>query len=356
MIDSVTRQKITQCPVVVFYGSQTGTSEKLAQKFQKEFESSYGLKTGLINLNVFSNDNVNHNSDLNDTENDKITQCDIQNESFDIFSIFPDDKLYVFFISSYGDGEQADSALQFYNYLKATTSATTSQTTKRNFRYSIFGIGSSLYEFYQQAAIDINKELQRLGCELVGTFGKGDDGKGILDEDYNDWKFDMMPLIASQFGIMSQLKNKEYTESFKVISNVGSKKFAQGEIVGSLRDLMFINRPPFHESKPFIAKFENFKVVYDLQDDTQNERRTCLHCEIDLSGSKLKYETGDHVGIYTSNDLESVELFLRVFGLSERQDEVMNVIPVDRMSTQLWFPTPVSLKALAQYYLEINGP
>ncbi|GMG56170.1 unnamed protein product [Ambrosiozyma monospora] len=112
----------------------------------------------------------------------------------------------------------------------------------------------------------MNKELQRLGCELIGTFGKGDDGKGVLDEDYNDWKFDMMPMIASRFGVMSQLKKKEYAESFKVISNVDSKKFAHGEIVGSLRDLMFINRPPFHESKPFIAKFDNFKVIYDLHD------------------------------------------------------------------------------------------
>ncbi|GME75015.1 unnamed protein product [Ambrosiozyma monospora] len=180
MIDSVTRQKITQCQVVVFYGSQTGTSKKLAQRFQKEFESSYGLKTGLINLNVFSNDNanddgdVNANADISDIENDKNSDCDIQHETLDILSNFPDDKIYVFFISSYGDGEQTDDALQFYKDLKLTTVP----TTKSNIRYCIFGIGSSLYEFYQEAAIDMNKELQRLGCELIGTFGKGDDGKG----------------------------------------------------------------------------------------------------------------------------------------------------------------------------------
>ena len=30
--------------------------------------------------------------------------------------------------------------------------------------------------------------------------------------------------------------------------------------------------------------------------------RRCIHVELDITGSRLKYEAGDHVAVYPSND------------------------------------------------------
>lgn len=39
----------------------------------------------------------------------------------------------------------------------------------------------------------------------------------------------------------------------------------------------------------------------------KNCDRKCLHIELDITGSRLRYEAGDHVAVYPSNDSEIVE-------------------------------------------------
>ena len=40
---------------------------------------------------------------------------------------------------------------------------------------------------------------------------------------------------------------------------------------------------------------------------TDSSDRRCMHIEIDISGSRIRYDAGDHVAIYPQNDTELVE-------------------------------------------------
>lgn len=54
-------------------------------------------------------------------------------------------------------------------------------------------------------------------------------------------------------------------------------------------------------SNPFLA---TLKVNREL---LQSDVRSCRHIEIDITGSNMEYEAGDHIGIYPTNESELVE-------------------------------------------------
>ena len=75
---------------VVFYGSQTGTAEDYASRISKEGHSRFGLKTMV---------------------------ADLEDYDFDNLDTFPDDKLAVFVLATYGEGEPTDNAVEFYEFM-----------------------------------------------------------------------------------------------------------------------------------------------------------------------------------------------------------------------------------------------
>ena len=57
---------------------------------------------------------------------------------------------------------------------------------------------------------------------------------------------------------------------------------------------------PYNSKNPFLAPL---KVVRELH---KGGDRSCMHIEMDITGSKLSYVAGDHVAIFPSNDPQLV--------------------------------------------------
>ena len=57
---------------------------------------------------------------------------------------------------------------------------------------------------------------------------------------------------------------------------------------------------PFDQKNPFLAPITVNRELY-------KGPRSCMHIEIDIRNSKLRYEAGDHVAIYPQNDTKLVE-------------------------------------------------
>lgn len=72
---------------------------------------------------------------------------------------------------------------------------------------------------------------------------------------------------------------------------------------------------------------------YELcQDHGGEDKRNCLHIELDITDTALRYQTGDHVAVYPQNNPEMVERLAKALGLEtdEQLDSVFEMKALDR--------------------------
>ena len=84
--------------------------------------------------------------------------------------------------------------------------------------------------------------------------------------------------------------------------------------------LSFFARP-FSAKNPFIAKIRVNRELHTGGD------RSCMHIEMDITGSNMSYVAGDHVAIYPRNNPEYVERIGELLGA--QLDTMFSLINTD---------------------------
>jgi NADPH-ferrihemoprotein reductase len=301
--------------LVVFFGSQTGNSQDLAERLAKEGHSRFGLQT---------------------------MAADLEDYDYETLVNFPPEKVAVFLLSSYGEGEPTDNAVQFFEFI------TSEEYEGRldNMRYAMFGLGNSSYEHFNLVARKVDASLLQHGAKRLGALGEGDDAKGSTEDAFLSWKDELWQVLSSAMGLREQETQLE--PSFTV-SEV--KTQSEGVFLGerSVDELNGTKYSPSGRHNPRIVPVRHSRELFRSTD------RSCLHVELDIANSDLEYETGDHVSIWPMNSNAEVDRFLRVFGLLDKRHDTIHVSAVDGVS-QVPIPTPTTYDAAARYYLEIAGP
>ena len=118
-------------PLVLFFGSQTGTAEGLAKKASKEAEKR-GFKPKLVDMAKYES------VDLTREEN------------------------VLVITSTYGDGEPPDNAQAFWNYLKADTAPTLA-----HLNFSVLALGDTNYAAFCEFGKICDERLEKLGAKRV---------------------------------------------------------------------------------------------------------------------------------------------------------------------------------------------
>lgn len=299
---------------LVLYGSQTGTSEDYAKKFAKELVAKFQLKVMCVDVEGYDFDNLNQ---------------------------LPASIPVSFFISTYGEGDYPDGAVALEEYLSALEEGDLS-----NLKYTLFGLGNSTYEFYNGASKKAEKHLKNAGATLIGSVGLADDGAGTTDEDYMSWKDATFDALKDVLSLDEHEEKFEPTFKYEVLDQFYDENVSQGEPTADYLPENSV-KPPFTHNKPFLAPVIRSKELFDSED------RNCIHAEVDLSGSKLKYTTGDHIGVLPSNSDEHVKQFLTTFKLDP--ETVFDLIS-DDATQKPPFPVPATIGATVRHYLEITGP
>ncbi|KAM0417114.1 hypothetical protein ACHAPT_012890 [Fusarium lateritium] len=322
--DIVHAMEMNGASAVIFFGSQTGMAEDFASRLAKEGRTRFGLKSMIADLEEYDYDNIDS---------------------------IPSDKIAIFVMATYGEGEPTDNAAQFHDTI-TDDNASFSETMNpplKTLSYAVFGLGNSSYEKFNYMARVVDQSLERLGAHRLGPVGEGDDGKGTMEEDFSAWKESTWAQISQKL----RLKELEtsYQPSFLVTPLASLTQSSSDVYLGELNSnaLKLIDQGPFNSHNPFFASVTD---SYELFNST---KRSCLHMEIDIHSSGLTYSTGDHIAIRPTNPNEEVDRLLRVLNLQNQRHQVIQIEALDQTS-KVPFPTPTTYDAIFRHYLEICGP
>ncbi|EHB08276.1 NADPH--cytochrome P450 reductase [Heterocephalus glaber] len=106
---------------------------------------------------------------------------------------------------------------------------------------------------------------------------------------------------------------------------------------------------PFDAKNPFLAAVTTNRKL------NQGTERYLMHLELDISDSKIRYESGDHVAIYPANDSNLVNQLGKILGAD--LDVVMSLKNLDEESNKKHpFPCPTTYRTALTYYLDITNP
>lgn len=311
---------------VVFYGSQTGTAEDYASRISKEGHSRFGLKTMV---------------------------ADLEDYDFDNLDTFPDDKLAVFVLATYGEGEPTDNAVEFYEFIGSedisfSEGGGVDDKPLANLKYVTFGLGNNTYEHYNSMVRNVDKYLTRLGATRLGAAGEGDDGAGTMEEDFLAWKEPMWAAVSEKMGL------EEREAAYDPVFEITEKDDLTPE-----NDTVYLGEPnknhlegkqkgPFNANNPYIAPIVESAEIFTAKD------RNCLHMEISIAGSNLSYTTGDHIAIWPNNAGKEVDRVFKVLDKEHKRHTVIAVKGLDP-TAKVPFPSPTTYDAAIRFHMEIGA-
>lgn len=297
--------------IVVFWGSQSGTAEGFANRLAREITSRFGQETMAADLSDYDPASV---------------------------ALIPGEKLAIFILSTYGEGDPSDNTTEFWDWIGK---AKEQRVSLQNLRYVAFGLGNSNYKFFNRVVDVVVEVLEALKAKALMPMAKANDAQGATQEDFMAWKDDLFAVFKSQLGFHESeprylpILSVEEDPSLEPIDlhhgEPDSRHNSNNKTVSSVR----------------VLSISHARELFHAPD------RHCLHIELDLTSQpELTYKTGDHLAVWPSNPDVEVDLLVRVLGLSDRLQIPVGIKSLDP-ATKVNVPTPTTTEALVRYYLEI---
>ena len=229
--------------IVVFWGSQSGTAERLANRLCREVKQRFSKKALAADLSDYEPPSL---AALNQTQS------------------------AIFIVSTFGEGEPSDNTSHFWQWLEITRGS-----TLKALKYAALGLGNSNYKYYNAVIDHIANRLDALGATCVLPVGKADDAKGETEEHYLDYKYRVFNILRAIFNC--QEHDPVYKPSLEVTEDASVQAC---EVHHGDRWTQINNRMTNRLTSPDHAL--PVKAARELLENTQD--RSCVHVEFDLSG------------------------------------------------------------------------
>jgi len=239
-------------PLVVLYGSQTGTAEGLAKKTKAEAEKR-GFAPKLMSMEKFGE------VDLTKEEN------------------------LLVIASTYGDGEPPDMAKGFWDWISGD-----SAPNLEHLRYSVLALGDTNYAAFCQFGKNCDERLAALGAKRVVE-------RRDCDVDYET------PVAEWTAGVFAALGG-----GLAHGTNGAGGKNGSATAATSAAD---VAEEGFSKKNPFPAL-----LLTNRRLSAEGSGKDVRHFEIGLAGSGMTYEVGDALGVIPANCPQLVSELLSTLG------------------------------------------
>ncbi|HTL15731.1 MAG TPA: sulfite reductase subunit alpha [Patescibacteria group bacterium] len=224
-------------PLVVIYGTQTGTAEGLARRLATQ-ANSCGFQSRVVDASA-------------------ALQLDWSKQA---------NLLIV--ISTYGDGDVPDNAKAFWDWLQ-----TDAAMALAHLHYSVLALGDSNYEHFCAAGKRVDARLEAIGARRASP-------RVDCDIDYEtaakSWMENALTALAGRGDLGGSFDAKQGS----ILSSAKPKLVAEG----------------YSRTNPFPAR-----LLANRQLTGEGSAKEVRHIEICLEGSGLGYEPGDALGVRPTN-------------------------------------------------------
>ncbi|MEO8352793.1 MAG: sulfite reductase subunit alpha [Chthoniobacteraceae bacterium] len=225
-------------PLVLLYGSQTGTAEGLAKKLAKQ-AGGRGFAPKLIGM-----------------------------EKFDSLDLSKEEHMLVV-TSTYGDGDPPDNAQEFWSWLSSDAAPKLERIS-----YSVLALGDTNYPAFCEFGKKCDARLEALGARRVHP-------RQDCDLDYET------AAAAWSDAVLSALSSSSESGTADAIPVNGATPIATQIADASLG---------WSRKNPFPAR-----LLVNRRLTREGSGKEVRHFEIALAGSGLSYEVGDALGVLPSN-------------------------------------------------------
>ncbi|WP_445721464.1 diflavin oxidoreductase [Flavobacterium sp.] len=230
---NTTPEKVAVKPLII-YGTETGNSKKVASQLLATFKKN---KIQAKAVDVFQFDN----------------------------SKLEKETLVLFVMSTQGEGEFPQNAVQFYDYLKTT------DLDLKNVSYAVLGLGDSSYPLFCNAGVLLDAVLTEKGAKRLLPLVKADVD---FAPDVLVWEKELQAAFANQATSASVSTVKTSTSLHK---------------------------------KNYTGVITNKIILND-----RGSNKETYHIEI-ASDDEISYEPGDALGIVPKNKVEDVAFIIDYF-------------------------------------------
>ena len=233
--------------LTILYGSQTGNARSIAEELNEAAQAE-GIATDLISMGKFKEKNLKKTKNL------------------------------VVLVSTQGEGDPPDDALNFVDFLNGSKAPKLKET-----RFAVCALGDSSYEFYCKTGKDFDTRLEELGGKRL--FDRID-----LDVDFDD---DAEAWIASSIATLKE-----------ILPSAPATATAPISFAAPAASVKYTRKKPLQTQL-----LTNQKIT------GRHSEKDIRHIEIDLEESGLIYQAGDSLGVWFKNSPELVEGLLEKTGI-----------------------------------------
>ncbi len=242
-------------PATIVFGSQTGNAQRVAEAFAQRCEAA-GIAVRLLRADRYPTRELK------------------------------DERLLFVIISTQGEGDPPDDSIAFFEFLSGARAPKLPKL-----QYGVLGLGDSSYPLFCGIAEKIDQRLLALGAERIQDTGLADLDIDTIARPWQDKAFALLekerqaaaPAVQATSGTVTVLDTQARTSVY-------------------------------NRDKPFQAT-----VLQNQPITGRDSTRDIRHYELSLEDSGLKYQPGDALGVWPTQNETLVQAIIQTLQLDPQE-------------------------------------